>query len=588
MDIFFNKLKNIVIFNLLIAILLPFTSSAQTRAEIDSIVKAKVANYVKSDLAFQGRLNINSDINSDFTNNKQFFNYKIQSNLQANIYGVSVPLSFSFSNGRTSYGYALNPIQLPTFNRIGLSPKYKDLTFHLGYRQLQYTKYTLSNVQFKGIGFEYQPTGYYFSAMKGSLKPAIAEDNLDVSLLEPSFLRNTWALKAGIERESISLGFAFITIKDDPLSLKSYENYQKPIHPRENAVVGAYLKKTLFQNVNFDIDYAFSGLSYDIVNDPFLDIGTQYTAYNYFGLFTTRNNSIYDKAFNSSISYDFNKYRIALKIERVDPHFRSMGSFFFNNNFVTRTGHFSGQTLKDKLQFNIELGTEDKAEIDITEKEASRFIGATGLKYKLTDNLSLNAKYSNMNNSSYVRKPSLQSSLIDSILQTQTKEKISLGSNYLFGKDRNQSISLFTSYQRGIIVDNDQFLTSNTSTTKNAGLTYSISSEKATHSLSYNIAKINDSSNMIATQSIIHSYSTSISKTSNLFSNTSINFMNSDRTKNFIVQNEIGIDKNYLRLHKIKSSIGTQIGRNTTDQTSNNIFLVVIKITYDIAVNYRK
>jgi len=587
MHIYFYKLKIIVILNLLIAITLPTVSHCQSRAELDSIVKAKVANYVKSDVSAQGKLSINTDLNTDFTNKDVFLNYKIQSNLLANVYGVTVPLSFSFSNGRTTYGYGLNPIQLPSFNRIGLSPKYKDLTIHLGYRQLQYTKYTLSNVQFKGIGMEYQPKNYYFSFMKGSLKPAIVEDNLDLSLLEPSFKRNSWAIKAGIEKENLSLGFAFISIKDDPNSLMNYATYHKPIYPRENAVIGVFMKKSLFENLNFDLDYAFSGLSYDIINDPFLDIGTQYTAYNYFGLFTTRHNSIYDKAFNSSISYDYDNYKVGLKIERVDPNFRSMGSFFFNNNFVTRTGSLSGQLLKEKLQFNIELGTENKAELDVNERDASRFIGATGMKYKLNDYLSFTAKYSNMNNSSYVRKPSLQSSLIDSILQTQTKEKINFGSNYLFGKEKNQSISLFMGYQRGIIVDQDQFLTSNVSTTKNAGLTYSFSSNKSSHSISYNIARISDFSNGISSQSIIHTYSKTLSETSSIFSSTSLNLMNSERTNSFIVQNEIGIDKNYLKLHKIKSSLGTQIGSNTTAENTNSIFFIVLKFTYDIAFNYK-
>lgn len=588
MDIFFNLLKKIVILNVLITILLPKITTAQSRIDVDSIVKAKVANYISPDISAQGKLSVSTDFNTDFLNNDFFLNYNIQSNLQANVYGVTVPLSFSFSNGRTTYGYGLNPVQLPSFNRIGLSPKYKDLTLHLGYRQLQYTKYTLSNIQFKGIGIEYAPNGYYFSLMKGSLKPAIAEDNLDLSLLEPSFQRNSWALKAGIEKEDLSLGFSFINVEDDPESLVNYEDYRRTIHPRENAVIGLYLNKKLYENLEFDIDYAFSGLSYDIVNDPLEDIGTQYTAYNFFGLFTTRNNSIYDKAYNSSLSYKFKDYILSLKTERVDPDFRSMGSFFFNNNFVTRTGSIGGQLLDKKLQFNAELGSEHKAETNINVKNQSRLIGATGVKYKFTDRLSMNAKYSNMNNSNYVRKPSLQSSLIDSILQTQTKEKISLGSSYIFGKEKNQSLNLFLGYQRGLIVDQDQQITSRTTASKNAGITYSISSEKQVNSFSYNIASIVDLSNNIISHSLTHSYSKAIAEDSNIFTNTSMSVMNSERTNNIVLQSEIGYDKNYFKLHKIKSSIAAQIGKNVSNEEENRIFTVVLKILYDIAFNYRR
>ncbi len=80
MDILLYRLKNIVILNTLIATLLPIVSYTQSRTEIDSIVKAKVANYVKSDISAQGKLSVNTDFNADFTNKDFFLNYKIQSN----------------------------------------------------------------------------------------------------------------------------------------------------------------------------------------------------------------------------------------------------------------------------------------------------------------------------------------------------------------------------------------------------------------------------------------------------------------------------------------------------------------------------
>jgi len=556
---------------------------AQSRTEVDSLVKAKVSSYINKDVSIQGKLNISTELNANASQKKTFFNYRVSSNVQANFYGFSIPLSFTFSNGKTTYGYGLNPIQLPSFNRIGLSPKYKDYTLHIGYRQLDYMKYTLSGYQFRGIGAEYSPKGYYVSSMRGSLTPAVAEDLTNISLIEPTFNRNIWGLKTGIEKENYSIGVSFINVEDDPLSLENYKSFTSNITPRENAVFGAYGKYTFLKNLSLEGEYAFSGLSNNIVDDPYLDIKTQYTAFNFFGLFTTRHKSVYDKAYNTSLSYKLGDYTLAYNKERVDPNFRTLGSVFFNRNFITNTGSLSGQILSDKLNFDVEIGEERIAEPDSTQENVGRLIGSTSLKYAVNESLSLNGKYSNLNNSAYVRKPSIQSSIIDSILQTQTKEKISIGSNYRFGEKKNQGISTFASYQRGIIVDKDLTVTNKTNTIKSIGLTYSIATDKNNHSLSYAISDVQSDVNKISTHNISHNYSRSLKEEQNLSATNTLSLMKAPTSTNFSLQSEIGYDFTYKKLHKMKTSIGTQVGRSVSSDRRSGILAFIIRLNYDVA-----
>jgi len=554
---------------------------------LDSIILAKSKSYIKTDLSAQGKISLGTEINYNPKNKSNFFNYRVQGNINTNIFGFTTPINFSYSNGRTVYGYDLNPVQLPSFNRLGFSPKYKDLTLHVGYRQMNFTKYTLNGHQFKGWGFEYQPENYYLAFMKGVIKPAVTEDFTDVSLIEPSFQRNAWAAKGGYTSESLEYGFAFLKSIDDPNSIKNYEDYVNNITPRENAVIGLYGKKSFGENLIFDFDYAFSGLSYDIVNDPNLNIMTQYTAYNYFGLFSTRNNSIYDKALKSSLTYKFSEFDVSYNYERVDPDFRTLGAFFFNNNFITRTGGISRSFLKEKLNVNIEGGVEKIAEPTEQQENTGRFIGSLNTKYKVNDRLSFSGKYSNLNNSNLIRKPSLQSSSIDSILQTQTKEKINFGSNIVMGKEKNKILNLSAGYQRGLIVDRDQFLTTRNNISRNAGVNLSLSKEKTTHAFSYAIASITNNNTNIYSQNLSHNFTRPINETSNLSTLASFNLINSAFVNSQILQGEVSYDFQYQDIHRITTSLSSQVGRSTTRGETNNLFFLIFKVNYDVGFNYQ-
>ena len=583
-----HKIFNFYVISILLAVSVVDLHGQEKKIDnLDSLILAKSKSYIKTDVSAQGKIALSSEINYNPKNKSNFFNYQIQGNINTNIFGFSTPVNFSYSKGKTVYGYDLNPVQLPSFNRLGFSPKYKDLTFHVGYRQMNFTKYTLSGHQFKGWGFEYQPENYYLGFMKGILKPAVIEDFSDISLIDPSFQRNAWALKGGYESENLTYGFAFLKSIDDPGSIDNYEDYRSNITPRENAVIGLYGKKSIGEKLIFDFDYAFSGLSYDIVNDPNLDINTQYTAYNYFGLFSTRNNSIYDKALKSSLTYKFSEFDISYNYERVDPDFRTLGAFFFNNNFITRTGGISKKLLEDKLTVNVEGGLEKIAEPTEQQENTGRIIGSLNSKYKVNDRLSFSGKYSNLNNSNLIRKPSLQSSSIDSILQTQTKEKINFGSNIVLGEEKNKILNLTAGYQRGIIVDRDQILTTRNNISKNAGINYSISNEKTNHSMAYAIAAITNNLTNIYSHNFSYNFTKPINEVSNLSTLTALSMINSESINSVTLQSEVGYDFQYQDIHKITTSLSSQIGRSSSFGETNNIFFLIFKINYDLGFNYQ-
>src|SRR5690606_7240282 len=73
-------------------------------------------------------------------------NYFLSGNLNISIYDWSVPLSFAYSDQHSSF-------QQP-FNQYGLSPTYKWITLHGGYRSMSFSDYTVNGHLFLGGGFD--------------------------------------------------------------------------------------------------------------------------------------------------------------------------------------------------------------------------------------------------------------------------------------------------------------------------------------------------------------------------------------------------------------------------------------------------
>src|SRR5258705_13313305 len=68
------------------------------------------------------------------------FNYVISGNPVLSIYGIQVPVSFVIGKQQSSF--------TQPFNQFGLSPSYKWITVHGGYRNLFFSPYTLAGHTF--------------------------------------------------------------------------------------------------------------------------------------------------------------------------------------------------------------------------------------------------------------------------------------------------------------------------------------------------------------------------------------------------------------------------------------------------------
>lgn len=158
---------------LVLALTLPLTLHSQD-------VEALLKTFKNKPIQVSGGVSTNhiyyySDGISPRRNNP--YTYYAQGNLNFNIYNkVSLPFSFSYSNAVFDYTYPQNQ---QSFNQFGLSPKYKWITLHGGYRSMTFSPYTLNGHIFLGGGAELAPSDKVdIALMYGRLQKAVEFDTL--------------------------------------------------------------------------------------------------------------------------------------------------------------------------------------------------------------------------------------------------------------------------------------------------------------------------------------------------------------------------------------------------------------------------
>lgn len=371
------------------------------------------------------------------------YNYFLSGNLNFNVYGWAVPLSFSYSNQNTSF-------QQP-FNQYGLSPTYKWVTAHLGYRSMTFSKYTLSGHLFLGAGVDLAPSDKVkVSAMYGRLQKAVARDTAQSNNI-PTYKRMGGGAKVTIGGGDRYVDLIFFRAADDVNSLAP--DTTDMIFPEENFVVGLGLNTTLFKGLAFKGEVAYSAITNDMRAEK-VETSNVYDQLPF--LYQPRASSEYYKAISSALQYQFKKYTFGVAYERVDPGYRTLGAYYFNNDLeniaLTHTSRWFNQKLSVNARGGVQRNNLDKEELNTM----SRFSGALSVNYQVSPKLVTTFNYSNFSTVVNFRTPQdllnqvTRYDNLDTLNYHQISQNSSLGVNYVLGqsKERRQNLNANFSYQQ--------------------------------------------------------------------------------------------------------------------------------------------
>lgn len=376
------------------------------------------------------------------------------------LYGVTLPFYFSFSQKQTDYRQP--------FNQFGLSPYYKWVRLHLGYRNISFSDFTLSNHTFRGIGIEAEPSIFRFGFMYGRFLKAIDQprDTLSGEIIIPTFARKGIAAKIGVGTHNNYVDLIFFKGKDDSTSVSS-DWGESGIRPAENLVYGIKARQVFLKIFTFDLDYGFSVYTSDVtaatVSSEEYKVPAVVTAF-----LTPRTSTSFLMAGKASLAVRLKMLSLRLQYTRVEPDYQSMGSYFLNNDYENITIAPSWSMMKNKIRVSGSLGFQRNNIFGDKLNSTNRRINSVNVTIMPEPRLSITTFYTNyrINQERNIRLS------LDTLRLEQFSDNVNVMANLMRGtKQIRHNFTAGVNYQ-ALRDDNNISETNNNTTSINPNIAY--------------------------------------------------------------------------------------------------------------------
>lgn len=406
-------------------------------------VVSDAKEILKNDpLSFTGGINANTTFYDaqGIQNRRDPFYWSLSGNLNITVLGkISCPLSFTLTQQDKKFTNGLDKFSQP-FNQFGISPTYKWLTIHAGYRSLNFSEYSLSGTLFLGGGVEVKPTKSKFSGMiaYGRFLKAIPVGGVDgITVGLPAYERWGGAGKLRYGAESNYVEMVYFAAKDDAYSIQ-FDTVNR-LTPKSNQIVGLITKQKVSDQLSFSADFHYSMYN----PNTYLPI-QKLERFTYINkVFDPRADSKFNAAYNLGVEYKLFDYNIGVKFKRIDPDYASLGSVFIANDVQEYSLTLGKQFFKNKLSLNGSIGT-TRNNLDNNQIATQRRIAGTlNASISLIKNLNLNVGYNSFSSNVVA----IKDIFYDSIRLTQLNQSGMFSANYSFGKKSKQSFNFTSSYQ---------------------------------------------------------------------------------------------------------------------------------------------
>ena len=315
------------------------------------------------------------------------FYWIVNANVNIDIYGMAIPFSATFTSQNQDFAQP--------FNQFGMSPKYKWVTAHLGFRSMQFSQYSLAGLNFLGAGVELEipDTKFKVKAMGGRLIKAIPLTNgLNVVSEDPAFER--WGYGANVEYKYKSGQIGFSVFKAQDLISSINTDSLLLLKPAENVVSAITFQQKIGKRLSFNGEYALSAYTRDRRLEAVQS--NEFGYQNNFGwLIESNSSTVTNSAFTGNLTYAIKSHSFGVTYRRVGPEYESMGAAFLNNDVEEVTGNIATSILKRKVNLAGSLGLQRNNLADNLYTNDRRIIGSGNVTWAISNKVMLSGLYSN-------------------------------------------------------------------------------------------------------------------------------------------------------------------------------------------------
>lgn len=411
-------------FKYILILILGMALSTLTGQDLDNINS-------KQPLKVSGFINLGASFIED--NRASFFQkplgYFGTFGLNFSVYeNFHIPISITYSDQQTTFSR-------PSFRTFGISPTYKWLTLHAGYRNYSVSPLLLSGSMVKGFGVEAKPGIFHFSIFQGDFNHEynfgynyniIAENDIQV------YRRKVLGGKIGIKSGNTFFDIGLLKIQDDMNSADALVLDTLAIFPQENFGISSSVGVRLFNSLSFEVNVAGSVLNSDqeselISADEFLErLSKPFISLNE----STRVALAYD----GLVRLQLGRTSIGFKYRHVDPGYETLGYVFLQQDINDYTFFFNTALLKSKLILNGNVGFQYSNTKEYFAQENARAIYNGSVSWMITPSLNWTGTYNNYNSEGSLT----ITEVVDSLSITTNNTGITNSLSYRFGSKENK------------------------------------------------------------------------------------------------------------------------------------------------------
>jgi len=372
------------------------------------------------------------------------FSYVISGSPILNIYGIEVPFSFTYSEQQRSFSQP--------FNQFGISPTYKWVTLHGGYRNINFSPYTLAGHTLLGGGVELKPGKLRLGFMTGRLNRATTIDTTTGTLQPFSFSRYGTAARIGYGTQNSYFDLSVLSAKDSEKGFMGSLD-SGHVRPASNVVIGTEMKITFAQKFFVFMDAGLSLYTRDYQSTQ--EIFSQEEDQRYLNflnkIIRVNATSEYYLAYSGGVGFRDRNFSLNVAYKHVDPRFESMGAYFFQNDLNSITIAPTLNALKGRLRLAGSLGIQEDNTMKQKEATTRRIIGMANISWDITDKVGLDANYVNFSTNS---QPTV--TLVENkYLLTQTNNNLSFTPRLILPGENTTQV-LILSYNLSDLTDLNQ------------------------------------------------------------------------------------------------------------------------------------
>src|SRR5664279_1859181 len=258
-------------------------------------------------------------------NRRQPFSYIFTGSPTISIFNsFTIPISFTYSEQDRSFRQP--------FNQFGMSPYYKWITIHAGYRNINYSQFTLAGHTILGAGIELRQGIFRFGFITGRFNRATPVDTSSKSFQPFTYSNHGSAGKIGIGKGPDFFEVSMLKAKDDSSSVHPRPEFMGAVTPAENIVIGINGQLKFLKDFTFAIEAATSLYTRNLSNNTALNDSANKGVTKILGRFISTNSTTERyNAIQTSLGFHQKIFSAKLQYRRVDPDYKTMGAYFFNS-----------------------------------------------------------------------------------------------------------------------------------------------------------------------------------------------------------------------------------------------------------------